>query len=392
MHAASPCHASRAGKELLAMAAAGDTHTELMARAIALGERGRRSAPPNPWVGCVLAADGVVVGEGFHERPGEAHAEVVALRVAGDRARGATVYTTLEPCAHTHRTGPCADALIEAGVARVVAAVEDPDPQVRGKGFDALRAAQVDVVVGVGELDTRRSLAPYLHHRRTGRAFCLAKVAMSLDGRIAAADGSSRWITADATRQDAHELRADAQAIVVGSGTALTDEPALSVRDVEPAPREAPLRVVLDARGRVPARGPLFDPAIAPTLVLTSDHAHADAVDAWRSAGAKVEVLPAATSGGGLDLAEVLSLLGAHEVIEAMFEGGARVHGALISAGLVDHLVTYVAPSLLGTDGLPAFDWAGPATLAHAPRLEVDGVERIGSDLRIDYRRPIEVA
>ncbi|MSO78773.1 MAG: bifunctional diaminohydroxyphosphoribosylaminopyrimidine deaminase/5-amino-6-(5-phosphoribosylamino)uracil reductase RibD [Acidimicrobiia bacterium] len=365
--------------------------SELMARAIALAERGRRSAPPNPWVGCVLTVDGTIVGEGFHERPGEAHAEVAALRAAGDRARGATAYTTLEPCAHTHRTGPCADALIEAGVVRVVTAVEDPDPQVRGRGFDALREAGVDVVVGVGDAEATRSLAPYLHHRRTGRAFCLAKVAMTIDGRIAAADGTSQWITADGTRQNAHELRADAQAIVVGSGTVIADEPALSVRDVEPAPREAPLRVVLDARGRVPARGPLFDQAIAPTLVLTSDHAQPGAVDAWRSAGAKVEVVPTATSGTGLDLAAVLALLGAHEVLEAMFEGGARVHGALIAADLVDHLVTYVAPSLLGTDGLPAFDWAGPSTLAHAPRLELDRVERIGTDLRIDYRRPVEV-
>ncbi len=374
------------------MAVAMDSDWELMARAIALGERGRRSAPPNPWVGCVLAVDGTIVGEGFHERPGEGHAEVVALRAAGDRARGATAYTTLEPCAHTHRTGPCADALIDAGVTRVVAAFEDPDTQVRGRGFAALRSAGVDVVLGVGEEGARRSLAPYLHHRRTGRAFCLAKVAMTIDGRIAAADGTSQWITADETRQNAHELRADAQAIVVGSGTAIADEPALSVRDVNPAPREAPLRVVLDARGRVPARGPLFDQAIAPTLVLTSDHAQPNAVDAWRSAGAKVEVVSTAASGSGLDLAAVLALLGTHEVLEAMFEGGARVHGALIGADLVDHLVTYVAPSLVGTDGLPAFDWAGPSTLAQAPRLELDGVERIGPDLRIDYRRPVETA
>jgi diaminohydroxyphosphoribosylaminopyrimidine deaminase/5-amino-6-(5-phosphoribosylamino)uracil reductase len=364
---------------------------ELMARAVALGERGRRSAPPNPWVGCVLVKDGDVVGEGFHVRPGDAHAEVAALRVAGDRARGATAYTTLEPCAHTHRTGPCAEALIDAGITRVVAATEDPDPQVRGRGFERLRAADVAVDVGVGATEATRSLAPYLHHRRTGRAFCLAKVAMTIDGRIAAADGTSQWITADATRRDAHELRADAQAIVVGSGTAIADQPALSVRKVDPPPREPPIRVVLDARGRVPATGPLFDDTIAPTLVLTSEHAPTGAVDAWCSAGAKVEVVPIAEGSAGLDLHAVLALLGSHGVLEAMFEGGAHVHGALAAADLVDQLVAYVAPTILGTDGLPAFAWAGPATLDAASRLELDDVARIGDDLRLDYRRAAEV-
>lgn len=369
-----------------------DGDTELMARAVALGEHGRRSAPPNPWVGCVLAKDGAVVGEGCHVRPGEAHAEVAALRAAGDRARGATAYVTLEPCAHTHRTGPCADALIDAGVERVVAAVEDPDTQVSGRGFDALRKAGVDVVVGVGAPEATRSLAPYLHHRRTGRAWCLAKVAMTLDGRIAAGDGTSQWITAAATRQDAHDLRADAQAIVVGSGTALADHPALSVRGVDPPPREPPVRVLLDARGRVPASGALFDDTLAPTLVLTRDDAPADAIDAWRGAGAKVEAVASAETGGGLDLDAVLALLGSHDVLEAMFEGGAQVHGSLVAAGLVDHLVAYLAPTLLGTDGLPAFAWAGPSTLESASRLELDRVGQIGDDVRLDYRRPTEVA
>lgn len=365
---------------------------ELMARAVALGERGRRSAPPNPWVGCVLAKDGAVVGEGFHVRPGEAHAEVAALRVAGDRARGATAYTTLEPCAHTHRTGPCAEALIDAGVVRVVAAVEDPDSQVAGRGFDRLREAGVEVVVGVGAREAAHSLAPYIHHRRTGRAWCLAKVALTLDGRIAAADGTSRWITADATRDDAHDLRADAQAIVVGSGTALADLPALSVRGVDPPPREPPVRVLLDARGRVPATGPLFEATLAPTLVLTSEAAPPEALDEWRRAGAKVEVVARAETGKGLDLDTVLELLGSHEVLLAMVEGGAQLHGSLAAAGLVDHLVAYVAPMLLGTDALPAFAWSGPPTLNAAPRLVLDRVQQIGNDVRLDYRCPVEVA
>ena len=364
---------------------------ELMARAIALGERGRRSAPPNPWVGCVLAKAGAVVGEGYHVRPGEAHAEVAALRAAGDLARGSTVFVTLEPCAHTHRTGPCADALIDAGITRVVAAVEDPDTQVSGRGFERLRAAGIEVVIGVGAAEATRSLAPYLHHRRTGRSYCLAKVAMTLDGRIAAADGTSQWITTEAARGDAHALRAEAQAIVVGSGTALADLPALSVRGVDDAPI-VPLRVLLDARGRVPADGPLFDGSLGSTLVLTSDGASNGAVDAWRAAGAKVEVVERSPTGEGLDLVAVLALLGAHDVLQAMFEGGARVHGSLQASGLADRVVAYVAPLLLGTGGLPAFNWEGPPTLHAAPRLMLDAFTRIDDDLRLEYRRPTEVA
>jgi diaminohydroxyphosphoribosylaminopyrimidine deaminase / 5-amino-6-(5-phosphoribosylamino)uracil reductase len=359
---------------------------DLMARAVVLGEQGRRSAPPNPWVGCVLARDGRVIGEGFHVRPGEPHAEVVALRAAGDRARGATAYVTLEPCAHTHRTPPCADALVAAGVTRVVTALEDPDPRVSGRGIERLRASGVTVDVGAGALEAARSLAPYLHQRRTGRAFCLAKVAMSLDGRIAAADGSSRWITGEASRHDTHELRADSQAVVVGAGTALADRPSLNVRAIANVP-QMPLRVLLDARARVPADGPLFDAVLGPTLAITSELAPPEAVDAWRAAGAKVETVGRSATGAGLDLAAVLELLAHHDVLQAMFEGGAQVHGALAAADLVDRLVAYVAPVVLGTDALPAFGWEGPATLGSAGRLRLDDTRMLGDDVRLDYVR-----
>ena len=367
------------------VASAGDA--ELMARALTVAALGRRSAPPNPWVGCVLARDGTIVGEGHHVRPGEAHAEVAALRDAGERARGATAYVTLEPCAHTHRTGPCADALIDAGVARVVAAVEDPDTQVRGRGFERLRDAGIDVVVGVGAAEVTRSLAPYLHHRRTGRAYCLAKVAMTLDGCIAAADGTSTWVTTAASRQDAHELRAECQAIVVGSGTALTDRPTLSVRGVADAPI-TPLRVLLDERGRTPAEGSLFDTSIAPTLVLTSDTtAGGPAGDRWRAAGAKVEAVARSAHGEGLDLEAVLVVLGSHAVMQVMFEGGATVHGALQAAGLIDRLVAYVAPTLFGTNGVRAFGRSGPSALAAPARFELVAARRIDDDVRLDYLR-----
>jgi len=357
-----------------------------MTRAVALGEHGRRSAPPNPWVGCVVVRDGDVVGEGFHVRPGQPHAEAVALAAAGASARGATVVVTLEPCTHHGRTSPCADALIAAGVARVVVALEDPDPRVQGTGIERLRDAGLEVEVGVGAAEAAASLASYLHHRRTGRALCLAKVASTLDGRIAAADGTSQWITGEAAREDAHDLRAECQAIVVGSGTALADHPALTVRGVEDAP-VTPLRVLLDGRGRVPADGPLFDPSLGPTLVFTSERAPTDRVDAWRAAGAKVETLPAGADGSGVDLESVLSVLGGEGVLQAMFEGGAHVHGALQAAGLADRLVAYVAPTLLGTAATPAFAWHGPATLAAAARWRIERISPIGADVRLDLVR-----
>ncbi|MGQ0804016.1 MAG: bifunctional diaminohydroxyphosphoribosylaminopyrimidine deaminase/5-amino-6-(5-phosphoribosylamino)uracil reductase RibD [Actinomycetota bacterium] len=356
-----------------------------MARALEVGERGRRTAPPNPWVGCVLVQDGAVVGEGSTERPGARHAEVVALATAGDRAKGATAFVTLEPCSHHGRTPPCADALVAAEVTRVVVALEDPDPQVRGAGIARLRERSVTVDVGVGATAAARSLAPYLHHRRTGRAYALLKTAMSLDGRVAAADGSSRWITGPEARADAHELRADSQAVVVGAGTALADRPALTARDVERTVEHQPLRVLLDARGRVPADGPLFDQSRAPTLVLTTESAAAAAVDAWRAAGAKVETIPAAGGGTGVDLSTALELLGRHGVLQAMVEGGPTVHGALVGAGLVDRVVAYIAPTTLGRDARPAFDGPGPASLADAARWQLVSVAGLGAVVRLEY-------
>src|SRR4051794_35853104 len=242
---------------------------QLMAQAAQLAERVRRRTPPNPWVGAVVVADGTIVGRGATEPPGQRHAEIVALDEAAGAARGAILYTTLEPCSHHGRTGPCVDAILAAGVARVVVAVEDPDLEVAGQGIARLRAGGVPVDVGVGSARVLDHLAPYLHHRRTGRAFCLVKTALTVDGRTAAADGSSQWITGPAARADAHALRADSQAVVVGAGTARADRPSLTVRDVNPPVQDAPLRVVLDARGRVPATGPLFDADLAPTLVIT---------------------------------------------------------------------------------------------------------------------------
>jgi diaminohydroxyphosphoribosylaminopyrimidine deaminase/5-amino-6-(5-phosphoribosylamino)uracil reductase len=356
-----------------------------MARAVALAERGRRTAAPNPWVGCVLVRHGDVVGEGFHRARGEPHAEAHALREAGERARGATAYVTLEPCSHHGRTPPCADALIEAGVERVVVAVPDPDPKVAGQGLARLRKAGVVVEVGLGAEAARRSLAPYLHQRLTGRAYCLLKAAASLDGRTAAADGSSRWITGAAARADAHALRAASQAVVIGAGTALADRPRLTVRDVPEPPERQPLRVLLDAHGRVPAQGPLFDPGLAPTVVVTTEQADRAAIGRWRGAGAEVAFVPPAAGGRGIDLAAALELLGQRGVLQALVEGGAAIHGALVAAGLADRLVLYVGGCLLGERGRAFAAWPGPDTIADAPRWRLVDARTLDGDARLEY-------
>jgi diaminohydroxyphosphoribosylaminopyrimidine deaminase/5-amino-6-(5-phosphoribosylamino)uracil reductase len=363
--------------------------TELMDRALAQGETARRRSAPNPWVGAVVVRDGDVVGWGATLVPGGPHAEIEALREAGERARGATVYTTLEPCAHQGRTGPCVDALAGAGVGRVVVALEDPDPQVAGRGVARRRELGVTVDVGVGAAAAERSLAPYLVHRRLGRAFTVVKTAMSLDGRIAARDGSSQWITGAASRADAHRLRADSQAIVIGAGTALADRPRLTVRDADGLVPRPPLRVLLDATGRVPADGPLFDQELAPTLVVTTDAAPEPAQHAWLAAGAKVLTVPPAPSGPGVDLTATLEVLAGLGVVQALVEGGAALSGSLLDDGLADRLVTYVAPTVLGRDGRPALDLAGPAGIADAPRWHLVDVARVGTDVRLEYEPPV---
>ena len=315
----------------------------VMRRAVALGAAVQGTTSPNPWVGCVIEPGGF---EGATQPPGGPHAEIVALRAAGELARGATLFTTLEPCAHTGRTPPCVDAIVDAGVAKVVVGVEDPDPQVRGAGIRALRAAGIAVDVGVGEDEVRAQLAPYLKHRSTGRPWVVLKLAASLDGRTAAADGSSRWITGEAARADGHRLRAASDAVIVGAGTVRADDPALTVRDAPGGGRD-PLRVVL---GNAPA-------------------------------GAKVH--PALELSG--DLGDVLDELGRRGVVQAVVEGGATVAGAFHRAGLVDRYVLYLAPALFGgDDGRPLFTGPGAPTIAEVWRGRIVSVDRLGDDLRLE--------
>ena len=353
-----------------------------MARAVALAEGGRGTTSPNPMVGAVLVRDGRVVGEGFHRAAGTAHAEAVALAAAGAAAAGATCYVTLEPCAHQGRTPPCADALVAAGVARVVAAMPDPDPRVDGAGLARLRAAGVAVGVGAGAVAAAEQNAAYLTHRRLGRPRVTLKAAASLDGKVAAPDGTSQWITGPAARADGHRLRAEADAVLVGAGTALADDPRLTVRLPGHAARQ-PLRVLADATGRVGAGGHLFD-GEAGTLVATTPAAPAAAVDAWKAAGAEVLVCAEDPGGRGVDLHDLVRGLGGRGVLELLVEGGPRLQASLWTARLADRLVWYLAPLAIGGDRAPGLlGGAGAPTLAGARRLRLASVDRLGDDLRV---------
>ncbi|MBO9715570.1 MAG: bifunctional diaminohydroxyphosphoribosylaminopyrimidine deaminase/5-amino-6-(5-phosphoribosylamino)uracil reductase RibD, partial [Pseudoxanthomonas sp.] len=312
-----------------------------MVQALALAARGLYTARPNPMVGCVIARDGKVVGEGWHPRTGEPHAEVFALRQAGERARGATAYVTLEPCAHFGRTPPCADALVQAGVARVVAAMRDPFPRVDGAGFARLQAAGIEVASGLLEAQARELNHGFLSRVQRGRPWLRVKLAASLDGRTALASGESKWITGESARADVQRWRARSAAILTGADTVLADDPALTVRLEEPAEFVAPLRVVLDTRLRSLARGRVRDGG-APTLYL-----HGSGAVPPVGVEAEFAAVPLLQDGRP-DLAAALRLLGERGLNEVQVEAGPVLCGALLRAGLVDELLLYQAPLLLG--------------------------------------------
>lgn len=350
-----------------------------MGRALELAGRGLSTTQPNPRVGCVLAHGEEVVGEGWHERAGEPHAEVHALRAAGARARGATAYVSLEPCAHHGRTPPCADALIAAGVARVVVAAEDPNPRVDGRGLEKLRAAGIAVESGLMREAAREINCGFFSRIERGRPWLRLKLAMSLDGRTALANGASQWITGEAARADVQRWRARSSVLLTGSGTVLADDPRLTVRLAAGAGFVPPLRVVLDRTLRTPMSAHVLD-ASAPTLLL-------HAPDAVRPAHlAAVDCAPVPTRDGRLDLDAALRLLAVREVNEVQVEAGPTLAGALFAVGLVDELLLYVAPVLLGDAARPLL--ALPALTGMAQRWQLRTIDRrqLGDDLRLRLR------
>lgn len=347
----------------------------MMARALQLAERGTYTTKPNPMVGCVVANGGEVVGEGWHQRQGGPHAEVLALQAAGGLAHGATAYVTLEPCAHAGSTGPCADALVAAGIARVVAAMRDPFPQVDGAGFAKLQAAGIAVESGLMQAQARRLNRGFLSRVERGRPWLRVKLATSLDGRSALASGDSKWISGEAARLDVHRWRARAGAILTGSGTVLADDPRLTVRLGDGVEVVAPTRVVLDPGLATVARGRVRE-GDAPTLYL-----HAPDARPPQALAAQHAAVP--MRDGMLDLEAVLALLAARGINEVQVEAGATLAGAFLAAGLVDELLLYVAPVLLGDRARPLFDGLRIDAMAERLRLDIVETRRVGDDVRL---------
>ena len=350
-----------------------------MARAVQLARRGLFSADPNPRVGCVLVKAGRIVGEGWHERAGGPHAERVAIARAGTNASGATAYVTLEPCSHTGRTGPCADALIEARVARVVCAATDPNPLVDGTGVRRLREVGMDVTVGVLEASAAALNPGYGSRMTRGRPLVRSKLAASLDGRTALANGESQWITGEAARRDVHRWRARASAVLTGIGTVLADDPGLDARLPAPHPPIVqPARVIVDSGLRTPPTARTL--ALPGTSLVFGCREAPESAAALRRAGARVEISPGARH---CDLAQVMARLGELQFNEVWVEAGARLNGALLDAGLIDELVIYLAPQVLGADGRGMFAIEPLASLEDRIGLEYQEVRKVGKDLRI---------
>ncbi len=358
-------------------AGADATDRAYMARALRLAARGLYGADPNPRVGCVLVKDGRVAGEGWHERAGGPHAEAAALEAAGAAARGADCYVTLEPCNHRGRTGPCTEALIAAGVRRVVAAVADPNPGVAGGGMARLEAAGVETQCGLMAARAEALNPGFFRRARQGRPWVRVKLAASIDGRTALASGESRWITGDAARADVQRWRARASALVTGIGTVLADDPRLNVRIDTP---RQPVRVILDPQARTPPHARLFESG-GGVLVVTAEGAAPSAALAER---ARVVTAPAVT--GGLDPAAVAGLLAAESMNELHLECGARLAGAWMDAGLVDELLLYLAPTMLGHEGRPLAELPGIGSMADRLDWRWHEVRRIGDDLRLTLR------
>ncbi|BAP15079.1 MAG: riboflavin biosynthesis protein RibD [Alcanivorax borkumensis] len=364
---------------------------QYMARALQLARRGLYTTDPNPRVGCVLVRDGAVVGEGFHARAGTPHAERHALAQAGERARGATAYVTLEPCSHTGRTGPCADALIDAGVTRVVAAMEDPNPLVAGQGLQRLADAGIATAVGLLEAEARALNPGFVSRMTRQRPYIRIKIAASVDGRTAMANGESQWITGPAAREDVQRLRARSSAVITGVGTVLADRPSYTVRPRQWRLAEyrqhaadddwvrQPLRVILDRTLRTPPDVPVVS-ALGHCLLVAGEQ-HPGRQNALESAGAEVMLLPA--SGSGIDLQQLLIELNRRECNEVLVECGATLAGAFVREGLFDEILVYMAPTLLGSSARPLLGLPQLASMSEKVALKWQDVRQVGDDLRL---------
>ena len=354
-----------------------------MARALQLAKRGLYTAHPNPRVGCVIIHDGVLVGEGWHERSGEAHAEAAALASAGTKAAGATAYVTLEPCSHHGRTPPCTEALIRAGVRRVVFAAADTNPGVSGGGARALMEAGLTVTAGVLEAEARALNVGYFSRMERQRPYIRAKLAISLDGRTALAGGESRWITGEPSRREAQTWRARSSGILTGVGTVIADDPALTVRLADQASPQAPERLLLDTTLRTPAGAKLLrSPGRTRIFCSRGDPSRRHALEA---AGAVIETVP--ERDGRPDLVTVLRRLAELEMNEVLVEAGPSVNGAMLDAELVDELLVYMAPHVLGADGLGMFATRPLASMTARHEFEITDVRRIGTDCRLTFRK-----
>ena len=356
-----------------------DADREFMARALSLAQRGLYTTTPNPRVGCVIVKDGAIAGTGWHEAAGRPHAEINALGEAGANAQGATMYVTLEPCSHHGRTPPCADAVIRAGIARVVAAMQDPNPIVSGTGFARLRDKGIEVACGLMQEEAGELNVGYVSRMAKGRPWVRMKIAASLDGRTALSNGRSQWITGEAARRDGHHFRARACALLTGIGTVKDDDPQLDVRHVQ-TPRQ-PLKVLVDSRLEVPEGARIL--ARGPVLVAAArgDHSKAEAL---RARGVEVLMLP--NPHGKVDLPELVRELGRRGMNEVHVEAGTRLNGSLLREGCVDELLVYLAPSVIGDTGLGMFSLPEITDLEQKVPLSIRDVSRVGEDIRVIAR------
>jgi len=351
-------------------------HEHYMARALCIAERGLFTTDPNPRVGCVIVKNNQTVGEGWHQRAGEGHAEVNALHAAGLLAKDADAYVTLEPCSHFGRTAPCADALIKSGVKRVFVAMEDPNPLVAGNGINRLKESGIEVSVGILEQQAKELNPGFCKRMQSGRPFVRSKMAMSLDGRTAMASGESKWITGPAARQDVQKLRARSSAILTGMGTVLEDDPALTVRPegdwyLDKQVVRQPLRVVVGSQS-IPQTAKLF--ATDDTVLLATTSNNTDG---------KAEILTLPERDGHIDLTSLMTELAAREINEVMVEAGSKLNGALLTAGLIDELIIYMAPKVMGDSAKGLFHLPALNTMAQNIELTITDIRAVGKDWRI---------